>query len=129
VGVRGGRRSREARDYPWGDTWQDGFANYNLYNEPISVGTAGGGGGRGRYGHYDMSGNVWEWTRDNWDTGFYGSLAAASPNPVNIAGDGEPITRGGTFYLARPDDEKTFSRSFASRSSFNPTMGVRCARD
>jgi len=117
----------ERRRYPWGDTWQDGVANYGTYNRVISVGTAGAGAGRARFGHYDMIGNVWEWTRDNWDVNFYRS--APREDPLNISGSAEPIMRGATFTASRPEDNQTFSRAWAERMGFNPAIGVRCARD
>ncbi len=50
-----------------------------------------------QFGLHDMHGNVWEWCEDVFDANFYGTLAAAGPDPVSTAGSGLRVSRGGSW--------------------------------
>ncbi|TAF63440.1 MAG: formylglycine-generating enzyme family protein, partial [Cytophagales bacterium] len=49
-------------------------------------------------GLYDMSGNVWEWCQDGYDSKFYSSAEATKTNPVNNNTAGVRVLRGGSWY-------------------------------
>jgi formylglycine-generating enzyme required for sulfatase activity len=69
-------------------------------------------------GFYDMSGNVWEWCRDNYSADFYSRSEAE--NPVGpLAGD-EKVLRGGSW---RRSSEylRTVERAY-----FRPDLRFRC---
>jgi iron(II)-dependent oxidoreductase len=59
-------RGTDGRDYPWGDSWEEGRCNTS---ESKIGGTCSVGmfpGGASPYGCLDMVGNVWEWTSSLW---------------------------------------------------------------
>jgi len=77
-----------------------------------------------RYGLYDMSGNVWEWT---WD--IYGEAypAGAVTDPTGATDGPGRVFRGGSWY-----GPAEFARA-AYRDRYNPgrrrgNLGVRLAR-
>ena len=72
------------RVYSWGDVWPSTeIANYDNYLRVTAVGTAGSGLGRGLFGQYDLTGNVWEWVRDDFDPTFYSTPSATGAAPLN----------------------------------------------
>ena len=46
-------------------------------------------------GLYDMSGNVWEWTQDGYDSGYYTS--AGRTDPTGVSSDRNWVSRGGSW--------------------------------
>lgn len=71
----------DGRFFPWGNAVPDATrANFNFSAGPLPVGRHPNG--TSPYGAHDMSGNVWEWTLDEFSPTYY----ARSPlkNPVNL---------------------------------------------
>jgi formylglycine-generating enzyme required for sulfatase activity len=62
------------------------------------------------YGLYDMAGNVWQWTGDDYPKQHYRYL------------------RGGSFYSYEVD-LRVWKRNSAGPTFFAPDVGFRCARD
>ncbi|TAD93571.1 MAG: sulfatase-modifying factor protein, partial [Bacteroidetes bacterium] len=54
-------------------------------------------------GLYDMSGNVWEWCQDGYDSKFYSSAEATKTNPVNNNTTGNRVLRGGSWHYYAVD--------------------------
>jgi formylglycine-generating enzyme required for sulfatase activity len=118
---------RAARDrYPWGSQPPDAeLANFNKENlRTMPVGSYPQGGSP--YGILDLAGNVWEWTLDWYDPGFY----ANSPreNPLGPETGSQRVVRGGSWA-----NGETLVRA-ANRSSENPEsrlniLGFRVALD
>jgi energy-coupling factor transporter ATP-binding protein EcfA2 len=79
-----------------------------------------------QWGLYDMLGNVWEWTNDNYDADYYRTSPKFDPQgPTH--GDFK-VVRGGSWVvisqLARVSDRLRYVPSFRSYS-----IGFRCARE
>ncbi|MGD8399171.1 MAG: SUMF1/EgtB/PvdO family nonheme iron enzyme, partial [Anaerolineae bacterium] len=106
-------RGTDARLYPWGDafderrlnhcagecavtrwdqetTFDDGYA----YTAPVGSYPAGAS----PYGALDMAGNVWEWTADRYDKGYYAS--SPSENPHGPSTGDRRVQHGGAWYDA-----------------------------
>jgi len=77
------------------------------------------------WGLYDMTGNVWEWTRDLYDKQYYSMLQ--NQNPSGPDAGFYRVIRGGGFYSGlsqlRISNRHWFSPDFAELS-----IGFRCVR-
>jgi formylglycine-generating enzyme required for sulfatase activity len=52
-----------------------------------------------QFGLFDMHGNVYEWSEDVYNDGFYATAAAAGPDPVATSGSRRRVIRGGHFHV------------------------------
>jgi formylglycine-generating enzyme required for sulfatase activity len=117
------------RPFPWGSEIHGSFANYysssDLYEKIIgkSGGTTPVGLYNGNtyqdfetedqaspYGLYDMAGNVWQWTGDDYPKQHYRYL------------------RGGSFYSYEVD-LRVWKNNSAGPTYYAADVGFRCARD
>jgi serine/threonine-protein kinase len=117
------------RPFPWGSEIHGNYANYysssDLYEKIIgkSGGTTPVGFYNGKtyqdyqtedqaspYGLYDMAGNVWQWTGDDYPKQHYRYL------------------RGGSFYSYEVD-LRIWKDNSAGPTYFAADVGFRCARD
>ena len=86
----------------------------------------GSGSGRGPYGHYDLSGNVWEWVRDWYSSSFYKSVKATDPENTNSAS--YRVYRGGSFVYDFAASLRAGNRYGDVPSYAYAYFGLRCAR-
>lgn len=88
-------RGSKYRIYPWGDIPD----KYKANTVEAQVGSVSAVGcfpnGAGPYGHLDMCGNVWEWTRSCFATYPYLPLHPDREDPHSIS---ERVIRGGSYY-------------------------------
>jgi formylglycine-generating enzyme required for sulfatase activity len=131
-------RGPQARDYPWGDTFDGRRANYcdvnctydwreTIFDDGSAQWTSVGSypDGASWCGALDMAGNVWEWVSDWWSEDYY----AQSPmdNPQGPDSGTLHIARGGSWF-----DEGRVARAFR-RKGLTPSsyrmhwVGFRCA--
>lgn len=78
------------------------------------------------WGLYDMRGNVWEWTLDNYQHDAYRKHALY--NPLLQNGAGERVIRGGSF-RSETVQMRCANRGFYAAPSAMPTIGFRLVRE
>lgn len=126
-------RGTDGRKYPWGN--EDATCEYAVMDD-------GGNGcgtdstwnvcgkspaGDSPYGLCDMSGNVWEWVSDWYDSGYYTNSPASNPTGP-VSGSGR-VVRGGSLYDYHLDVFLRASyRYYGSPSYDGGNLGFRCVR-
>ena len=102
-------RSTDGRGYPWGGEPDAACANYKA----SGLGTTSAVGcfptGKSPYGVEDLSGNVWEWCRTQWEPDYEDYR-----HDNNLEGFATRVLRGGSFSC-----DKTLIRC-AARSDWKP---------
>ena len=109
-------------NYPWGNQIDSTLVNYGKkYKTTLKVGTFKSNG----YGLYDMGGNVWEWTMDNYGHDYY----AESPlnNPKGPSTGRFKVIRGGSWHSGAMCIQNYY-RNGLSPSWVDFAVGFRCAK-
>ncbi len=85
--------------YPWNlNDINSGDANYDFnIGTTVDVGNYAANG----YGLYDISGNVWEWCHDWYDSSYYSN--SPSSNPTGPTSGSLRVLRGGSWYSSALD--------------------------
>ena len=117
-------RGTDGRIYPWGDSIDKTYANYNN-----NVGDTSAVGqyekGKSFYGAYDMAGNVWEWVADWYGKTYYSSSPAS--NPTGPTSGTERVLRGGSW-LNNEYVSRVSLRNWNAPGGWSDDNGFRCAR-
>lgn len=120
-------RGTDGREYPWGNTYVEGFANIDEAWGGVGRHNLGRTSAVGIYLHgespngvLDMAGNVWEWTSTKYDTGQEDDRRTVDPQARRVV-------RGGSWY-----HDRLYARA-AYRGWNNPDnrhffVGVRVGR-
>ncbi len=124
------RGGLEQKDFPWGDEFDDSWANYDtdkgeMKSEWWRLATVKSQK-QNAYGLYGMAGNVWEWTSDWYDPTFYSY--GEDCNPANLDDGRSRVVRGGGWGSPSPEYLKVYKRSYAAPSNYNYSIGFRCVR-
>ena len=126
-----GSRGIDGREYPWGNEWDESKCRN-------SVGRGwGGSGGTSEVWHYpegqspwglsNMSGNVWEWCEDWFDSDAYDRYKKGEIK-MPVKGDYR-VLRGGSWYYDITDYFRCAYRNYdLPGSRVNGYRGFRCAR-
>jgi formylglycine-generating enzyme len=118
--ARGGLPSSS---FPWGDQIDSTKANYGKrYKTSMKTGSFKPNG----YGLYDMAGNVWEWTSDNYGHDYYSDSPVL--NPKGPATGRFKVIRGGSWHSGAMCNQ-TYYRNGLSPSWVDFAVGFRCAKD
>lgn len=121
-------QTNEKLVYPWGnDEPNNDLLNYShIVEDTTKVGEYPDGASP--YGALDMSGNVWEWTADWYDAGYYAKSRSSNPlGPLEPTLGQSRALRGGSWNnLAK--NVRAALRSRNSQSSEYDYQGFRCAR-
>jgi formylglycine-generating enzyme required for sulfatase activity len=119
-------RGDDGRTYPWGDDSPN--ATRTNFNRPINGDTEAVGShveGASPYGLLDMAGNVWEWTADWYDPGYYGT--SPEDDPTGPEDGAAKAARGGSFASHGTETASHYRASYHPMEAFS-TLGFRCAR-
>jgi formylglycine-generating enzyme len=77
------------------------------------------------FGLYDISGNVWEWCQDWWDSDYYSS--SPGTDPEGPASGASRVLRGGNWFI-QGIYCRSANRVYASPSGANFHLGLRLSR-
>lgn len=103
---------------------------YNLFpmNDPAHTTCEVGSYSPNSFGLYDMSGNVWEWCTDYYQTDWYSTLTGNPIDPVNTTVAPNKTIRGGS-YINNMDGIRTSVRTGLAPGNRYFFVGFRCAED
>ena len=120
-------RGTDGRIFPWGNLFDGTLLNYcdasctygdSSFDDgyPFMAPVRSYPAGTSPYGALDMAGNVWEWTADRYNAGYY----AESPgiNPAGPENGGNRVLRGGSWNHDR------YGMRAASRLDCTPNTAV-----
>jgi eukaryotic-like serine/threonine-protein kinase len=111
------------RKYPWGNSDPDcnkaNFAGCVGDTDVVGVREAGAS----PYGVMDMAGNVWEWTSDWYDAGYYKNSPAIDPKGPS---SGKLKVMRGGCWVSGASSLRTTCRKAELPDSWAPNVGFRC---
>jgi len=122
-------RGEGKRQYPWGDTFEEIYANVDgeddgfQYLAPVGSFEIG----RSPYGLYDATGNVAEWVLDDYAADYYQESPFRDPNGPE-KDDVFKVIRGASWRESRIGARLT-KRFSAKMWRTDATVGFRCAKD
>ena len=117
-------RGVEGFIYPWGDAMEEGAAVWNQASpQPVMKRPRG----VSSFGIYDMAGNVWDWVADWFNPNYYDE--SPDSNPQGPERGVHKIFRGGSWGSDIPVFLRTMTRNHNKPNTWNPYIGIRCAKD
>ena len=113
--------------YPWGNTWEEGYCNGKETNLAVTspVGLFPQGAAEG--GIEDLAGNVWEWCRDWYGSGYYAQSGDAR-NPTGPTKGDSRVLRGGSWYNEGENMCRCGYRRGGYPWDWDYNWGFRCVR-
>jgi formylglycine-generating enzyme required for sulfatase activity len=121
-------RGTDGRKYPWGNRWDASRLQCSMDDWGDARGTAPAGAypkGASPCGALDMAGNVWEWTADWYELGYYAH--APKRDPKGPLTGTRRVLRGGCWYLRGSDVFRAAYRSHEDPYGKRNYYGFRCA--
>ncbi len=120
-------RGTDGRLYPWGNEMPDELPmQVNLFGDGDTAPVDSFPQGVSPYGVYNMEGNVWEWTADQYDPYYYGK--SPSENPKSVTGGNEYSIRGYSWaYPFKRYEVSARNSSYILNHTYD--LGFRCAMD
>jgi len=118
-------RGTDGRQYPWETKWDSMKANTREGGigdtTPVGIFSPDGDS---PYGCGDVAGNVWEWTADWYEAGYYGRSSRAE-DPFGPSSGATRVLRGGAWN-GDARSARCACRSSGSPSLLDPSVGFRC---
>ena len=110
-------------NFPWGNQIDTTMVNYGKrYKTTLKVGSFKPNG----YGLYDITGNVWEWTSDNYGDDYYSN--SPNQNPKGPINGRFKVIRGGSWHSGAMCVQ-TYYRNGLSPSWIDFAVGFRCVKN
>ncbi len=75
-----------------------------------------------------MAGNLWEMTRDTYDSNYYVNCFPTCTDPVNTAQGTSKVIRGGGYYHPIATYLRVTERAMESSVARSLNLGFRCRR-
>ncbi|RPH93792.1 hypothetical protein EHM69_09245 [candidate division KSB1 bacterium] len=121
--------SQDNRLWPWGNTWNEGWANMwydgDAYHYTAPVGSFPND--VSPFGCYDMTGNVTEWCEDDGHTSYIGAPADGSAW-IDSPRANNRVMRGGTYSWVGGEMSRCAWRNFGGTNAYWDGSGFRCAK-
>ncbi|HKP60908.1 MAG TPA: formylglycine-generating enzyme family protein [Polyangiales bacterium] len=134
----------DRRMYPWSmDDQDEGISDEQaVYSDELPARTRPEPAGthpkgKGKYGHEDLAGNLWEWTLDYFHERLrpgpcHTDIDAKSPDVrldcQELEATGSRVLKGGS-YANTHRQVQSYRRSSSEPQTRDPTVGFRCVRD
>jgi len=120
-------RSFDGRLYPWGNEWDEKkFRNYNNKGSGTTCAVNDYPEGKSAFGIFNMSGNVWEWCEDWYESNVYERYAR---NDLTLPNTGQyKILRGGSWHGDNSLPFRCAARLPRPPEDLASVSGFRCVR-
>lgn len=132
-------RGTDQRRYPWGNSIDGSYANYDNSGDPFDNltpvdyydgsihGSFSTSSNVSPYGAYNMGGNVWEWCNDWYSSDYY--LKSPADNPKGPVSGSNKVIRGGSWKSVTSSLRSSFRGGNDPPELKYYTLGFRCVRD